>query len=51
MNAPLPPADDGTVAAGYTALRVFGFLMLLLMLVSIVYACWIALANWGEIRV
>ena len=51
MNAPLPPAEDGTVAFGYSAVRIFGFVILLLMLAGIVYASWIALANWGEIRV
>ena len=51
MKAPPPPAEDGTVAVGYTALRAFGFVMLVLMLASIVYSLWIALVNWSEIRV
>jgi hypothetical protein len=51
MNSPPPPAEGGTVALGYTALRIFGYVMLVLMLASIVYSGWIALANWGEIRV
>jgi hypothetical protein len=51
MSSSPPPADDGTVALGYRALRIFGFVMLLLMLASIIYSSWIALANWGDIRV
>jgi hypothetical protein len=51
MNSSVPPAEGGTVALGYVALRIFGFVMLLLMLASIIYSGFIAIANWGEIRV
>jgi hypothetical protein len=51
MNSTPPHAEDSTVALGYTALRIFGFIMLVLMLASIFYSAWIALANWGEISV
>jgi len=53
MNAPSPTAAaaDGAVARAHTILRGLGFLMLLLMLVSIGYSVWIALSNWGTIGV
>lgn len=35
----------------YTALRILGIVVLLLMLVSIVYSGWIAIANWDAISV
>lgn len=44
-------ASSGTPAALYTALRVLGLVVLVLMLASIAYAGWIALENWGSISV
>jgi hypothetical protein len=41
--SPSPPA--------YTALRVFGWVVLALMLVSIAYAGWIVVQNWEAIGV
>ena len=35
----------------YTALRILGIVVLVLMLVSIVYAGWISVSNWGAISV
>lgn len=48
-----PPGDQsgGTEARFHLLLRGLGFLMLLLMLASIIYSIWIALANWGAISV
>lgn len=46
-----PPPDGGTAAPLYAGMKVFGVVVLLLMLVSILYAGWIALANWGSIAV
>ena len=46
-SAPPPKA----VSALYGALRALGYVMLLLILISILYSGWIAITNWGEIRV
>ena len=46
-----PTAPEGPAPALYTALRGLGLVVLVLMLVSIVYAGWIALENWGVIGV
>lgn len=35
----------------YTALRILGIVVLLLMIVSIVYSGWISIANWDAISV
>lgn len=35
----------------YTALKILGIVVLVLMLVSIVYAGWISFINWGAISV
>lgn len=35
----------------FTALKVFGWVVLALMLVSIAYSAWIAVENWGDIGV
>lgn len=43
--------EAGIPAALYTALRILGLVVLVLMLVSIVYAGWITIANWGSIKV
>ncbi len=52
MTTSTPAAAEGeNTPAVYTALRIFGLVVLVLMLVSIVYAGWIALENWGSIRV
>ncbi|HSK20928.1 MAG TPA: hypothetical protein VK912_17365 [Longimicrobiales bacterium] len=40
-----------TVGVFYNALRGLGLVMLLLILLSIVYAGWIAIVNWGDISV
>jgi len=48
-DAPAPGA--GAHGALYTALRVLGIVVLLLMLLAILYSGWIALENWGSIRV
>lgn len=48
----LPPAVDHGFARGlYTALRIFGLVVLALMLVAILYAGWISLENWSSIGV
>ena len=46
-----PPQEAGLPGTLYTALRVFGLVVLTLMLVSILYSGWIAIENWGDIRV
>jgi len=50
---PATPAESslGTTPALFTALRVFGLVVLVLMLASIVYAGWIVLENGGSIGV
>jgi hypothetical protein len=35
----------------YKGLRIFGYLMLALMVASIAYSAWIAITNWGAIGV
>lgn len=44
-----PPVE--TSSALFKVLRVFGFVALALMFSAIVYAGWIAIENWGSIRV
>ena len=44
-------AEEGAVDPLYTALRVFGLVVLVLMLLTILYSGWIAIENWGSIRV
>lgn len=39
------------VFRAYHSLRVFGWIVLVLMLVSIVYSGWISIANWTGIGV
>lgn len=39
------------ISTFYTSLRVLGFIVLALMLLSILYSGWIAIENWGSIRV
>lgn len=55
MPAPTDPAlvpgESGTTGTLYTALRIFGLVVLALMLVSIVYSGWISIENWGSIEV
>lgn len=46
-----PPQETGFSGTLYTALRVLGLVVLALMLLSILYSGWIALENWGSIRV
>ena len=49
-----PGADEqrtSVVANSFVALRGLGFVMLLLIVVSIAYASWIAILNWGQITV
>ena len=49
-----PRPDDQTrrvVANSFVALRGLGFVMLLLIVVSIAYASWIAILNSGQITV
>lgn len=50
-SAPSAAPDEGATSPLYIGLRVFGLVVLLLMLVSIVYAGWISVANWSEIGV
>lgn len=35
----------------FTALRILGLIVLALMVVTVAYAGWIAIDNWGTIRV
>lgn len=49
-SVPAAPEKDARPPF-YTALRAFGFVVLALMLVAITYAGWIAIENWGSIRV
>lgn len=46
-------AGSGKDAMGvfFSALRGLGYVMLLLMLLSGAYAIWIAILNWGSIKV
>lgn len=46
-----PPGEGGKSGALFSALRIFGAVVLLLMLVSIVYSGWIAIVNWNSISV
>ncbi len=41
----------GSPAALHAGLRLVGLVVLALMLVAIVYAGWISIANWSEIGV
>lgn len=43
--------DAGAPGTLFTALRALGLVVLALMLVSILYSAWIAVANWGSISV
>jgi len=45
------PFEGGTASVLFTALRIFGLLVLALMLASILYSGWISLENWGTISV
>ena len=47
----VPPSEGGAPGALYTSLRALGLVVLALMLLSILYAGWIAVANWGSISV
>ncbi len=40
-----------TIGVFFTALRGLGYVMLLLILLSIAYASWIAILNWDQIKV
>lgn len=55
MTTSTPPgpaaSEEDARAPFYTALRAFGLVVLALMLVAITYAGWIAIENWGSIRV
>lgn len=52
MTTSTPAApEEGAPAPLYMALRVLGLVVLVLMLASMLYASWIALANWGDIGV
>ena len=46
-----PAGETGVPGTLYTALRVFGLVVLALMLLTILYSGWIALENWGSISV
>ena len=55
---PMQPSSAGhtgpgkdTVGVFFNALRALGLVMLLLIVLSIVYAGWIAIVNWGDISV
>ena len=50
-DATRAPREDSTSGAAYTGLRLFGLLVLVLMLVSILYAGWISIENWSSIQV
>ena len=47
-ETPSSPASSSPV---FVALRILGVVVLTLMVVTIVYAGWIAIDNWGTIRV
>lgn len=47
----LAASGKDTVGVFYNALRALGLVMLLLIMLSIVYAGWIAIVNWGDISV
>lgn len=51
MTSSSPPSPTEALPVLYSALRVLGLVVLALMCVSILYACWIAVANWGSIQV
>jgi hypothetical protein len=44
-------SDARSAGPSYAALRIFALVVLALMLISIVYSGWIAIENWGAIRV
>lgn len=55
-SRPMPASSDAPHEAGafgtlFTALRALGLVVLALMLLSILYAGWIAVANWSSISV
>ncbi len=52
-SAPIKPSpsESGGASPLYVVLRVFAFVVLLSMLAAMVYSGWIALENWGAIRV
>jgi hypothetical protein len=48
---PSQESEERNVSLLYTSLRVFGLLVLVLMLASIAYSVWITLENWTVIGV
>lgn len=42
------PADP---SPAFTALRVFGWVVMALMIASVIYAAYLSIANWNAIRV
>lgn len=47
---PSPPAAGG-VNPLFVVFRVFAFVVLISMLATMIYSGWVALENWGAIRV
>lgn len=56
MTTSVPATSEGDGGRSlpdrlYTALRILGGVVLVLMLAAILYSAWIAFANWGYISV
>lgn len=50
-TSPSTGRNEERVSKAHTALRIFGYVVLLLMLVAIVYVIWISIINWSSIGV
>ena len=51
MNAQPTATAEKRAAATYTGLKIFGYVVLLLMAVSIIFSIYIMFANWSHIGV
>lgn len=51
VSSDAPTPETGAPGTLFTALRALGLVVLALMLASILYSAWIAVANWGSISV
>ena len=51
MIAPPTSPTDRRSATTHMALKIFGYVVLLLIAISILYSIWIAISNWNHIGV
>jgi hypothetical protein len=43
--------NQATPPTAFSALRIFSWIVLALMVITMIYAAWHSIANWTEIRV